>query len=277
MQAHNDPFAGDDETGERPRSLEDWLSALAETTTFYTRMPLGQFAWRRWSPAACIPVVPVIGLGVGLAAGIAFAIAQGLGAAPLLAGFIAVAVSIGLTGALHEDGLADSADAFGPSDLDVGRRLEIMRDSRIGTYGALALILSVGTRVAALAEMAAGAGLLALAAAHVLSRAAIAWPLHHAAPARRDGLGAAHGRPAPGDLGLTLAIGGGLAFLLLIGRVPAAAILAPIAAVGLALACTWAMRRRVGGHTGDTLGATQQIVEIGVLAVCAFCIEAARR
>src|SRR6185295_15551536 len=144
--------------------------------------------------------------------GIAFAIARGFGAEPQLAAYVALAVSIAITGALHEDGLADCADAFGTANIDVGRRLEIMRDSRIGTFGGLALILSVGARVAALAEMAAGAGLLALAAAHVLSRAAIAWPLHHAAPARRDGLGAAHGRPAAGDLGLTLAIGGGLAF-----------------------------------------------------------------
>lgn len=277
MQGHNDPFYPADDPGDRPRSPEDWLSALAATAAFYTRLPLGSLAAQRWSPAACLPAVPVVGLGVGLVAGIGFALARGLGAEPLLAGLIALALAAAVTGALHEDGLADSADAFGPSGLGTVRRLEIMRDSRIGTFGALALIFSVGLRGAALAEMAAGAGLLALAAAHILSRAAIAWPLYYAEPARPDGLGAAHGRPAAADLALTLTVGGVLAFLLLIGRVPTAAILAPVVALGLAVVCTSIMRRRIGGYTGDTLGATQQVVEIGVLVVCAFCIAAGQR
>jgi adenosylcobinamide-GDP ribazoletransferase len=262
-------------SSERPRSFDDWLSALAETAAFYTRLPFGR-ATRRWSPAAALPVLPVIGLGIGLAAGLAFAVAQGLGAAPLLAGVIALAVSAVLTGALHEDGLADSADGFGPSGIDAERRLEIMRDSSIGVFGACALILSFGMRAAALAELGAGAGLLALAAAHVLSRAAMAWPMMALAPARSDGLGAAQGRPGDGDVWLTLAIGGALAFLLLIGRITGAAILAPIIAVALAIGCAAIMRRRVGGYTGDTLGATQQAVEIGVLVVCALCVEAWR-
>ena len=262
-------------SSERPRSFDDWLSALAEAAAFYTRLPLGH-ATRRWSPAATLPVLPIIGLGVGLAAGLAFAVAQGLGAGPLLAAFIALAVSAILTGALHEDGLADSADGFGPSGIDAERRLEILRDSSIGVFGACALILSFGARAAALAEFGAGAGLLALAAAHVLSRAAIAWPMMALAPARSDGLGAAQGRAGDADVWLTLAIGAALGFLLLIGRIPGAAIFAPIVALAVAIGCAAIMHRRIGGYTGDTLGATQQAVEIGVLVVCAFCVEAWR-
>ena len=254
----------------RPASFEDWISALQSAAAFYTRLPFA--GARHWPQAAILPVLPVLGLAIGLGIGLVLALAHWLGAASLLAACLAVTAGVLLTGALHEDGLADTADGFGPAAIDAERRLEIMRDSRIGTYGGCALVLSLIARVAALAELPPGMALLALVAAHSLSRAALAWPLLQLPAARADGVAAAQGRPGEADSLLTMAIGAAIGFLFLIGRSPAAAILAPLAAAATALLCTQLMRRRIGGHIGDTLGATQQIVEIAVLATCAFCI-----
>jgi adenosylcobinamide-GDP ribazoletransferase len=227
---------------------------------------------RYWPQSAILPALPVLGLGLGLALGMVLVLAHWLGAGPLLGACLAVLASVLLTGALHEDGLADTADGLGPALLDAGRRLEIMRDSRIGAFGACALVLSLAIRMAALAQLAPGTALLSLVAAHALSRAALGWPMLQLAPARTDGLAASQGRPGEADVWLTLAIGVAIAFLFLIARAPLASILAPVAAGAAMLLCTSAMRRGIGGHTGDTLGATQQVVEIVVLVVCALVV-----
>jgi adenosylcobinamide-GDP ribazoletransferase len=265
--------------GDAPRTPEDWLLALGEAAGFFTCLPVGTTA-RRFRLADTLPVWPVVGLGIGFAAGIDLAIARWLGAAPWLAAVVGLLTGVVLTGALHEDGLADTADALGAPGADRARRLDILRDSRIGAFGALALIFSLLLRAAALAQVAAVAGagvaLLALAAAHALSRAAMAWPVNASSPARSDGLGAGIGIPEPAIAGWALAAGGALGFLCLLGVSPLAALLAPALAVALAAGATAVLRERFGGYTGDTLGATQQLIEVAILSLAALCTGGAR-
>lgn len=277
--ASENPDPDGSRPGAAPRTPEDWLQALGEAAAFFTSLPLGRQA-PRFRPGDVLPVWPVVGLAIGLAAGIDLAVARWLGAAPWLAATIGLLTGVVLTGALHEDGLADTIDAFGAPNADRARRLEILRDSRIGTFGALAIAFSLLLRVAALAQVAAAAGagaaLLALAAAHALSRAVMVWPVNSSRPARSDGLGAALGRPDAAIAGWTLAIGGGLSFVCLIGVAPLAALLAPPLAVALAAGATAVARERIGGYTGDTLGATQQVAEIAVLVLVALCVGGGR-
>jgi adenosylcobinamide-GDP ribazoletransferase len=275
MASENPTPAGDGP----PRSVADWLQALGEAAAFFTSVSLRAGA-PRFRPADTLPVWPVVGLAIGLAAGIDLAIARWLGAAPWLAATIGLLTGVVLTGALHEDGLADTTDAFGAPNADVARRLDILRDSRIGVFGALAIGFSLLLRVTALAQVAAvagsGAGVLALAAAHALSRAVLAWPINAATPARGDGLGAGLGVADTTVAAWTLAIGGALAFLCLLFVSPLAALLAPPLAVALAAGATTVMRERIGGYTGDTLGATQQVVEIVLLILAALCVGPGR-
>ncbi|WP_102110440.1 adenosylcobinamide-GDP ribazoletransferase, partial [Oceaniglobus roseus] len=170
-----------------------------------------------------------------------------------------------LTGGLHEDGLADTVDGFW-GGWTRERRLEIMADSRIGTYGVIALVLSLGLRWSALATLfAAGIGWGALIAAAALSRVPMAALSCALPPARPSGLSARVGRPAQSTVGLAL-----LAALLL--AIPCAG--APVlpAAVLIALAASGLARlalRRIGGQTGDVLGAAQQLAETTALIVFA--------
>ena len=188
----------------------------------------------RWQLADVLPVLPFIGAGVGLAAGLVFAIVRGLAGPGWLAGVLAVGAAIVITRALHEDGLADTADGLGPHALEPARRLEIMRDSRNGTFGVLALALSVLIKVACLAQFSGSTGLVVLIAAHALSRAVIAYPLLAFSPVQADGLGAQAGKPTDNDVWLTIGLGAALAFLLLLGKGFFVALLAPIAAMAAA-------------------------------------------
>jgi adenosylcobinamide-GDP ribazoletransferase len=177
-----------------------------------------------------------------------------------------------ITRALHEDGLADTADGLGPHALEPPKRLEIMRDSRNGTFGVLALALSVIIKVACLAQFSGATGLVVLIGAHALSRAVLAWPLLAFSPVHSDGLGAQAGKPTDNDVWLTVAIGAGLAFILLLGKGFFVAILAPAAAIAVAWFASRWIAQRIGGYTGDTLGAVQQKAEIAFLIVAALLI-----
>ena len=217
-------------------------------------------------------VMPLAGALIGLVGAVAFWLSAALGLPPLVSGLVAVAATILFTGAFHEDGLADTADGFGAA-AERARRLEIMRDSRTGTYGALALILSVGLRAAALAAIAAsGAGAVAggvagaLISAHALARALPPAVMAWAPLARSDGLAAGAGRPEPAQAWLALGLGALIALLLLdFGTAVAAMAAAGLAAGALVLLA----RARIGGYTGDVLGAIEQIGEVAVLLAVA--------
>jgi adenosylcobinamide-GDP ribazoletransferase len=258
--------------GRRPSSFDEWLQAFKEQASFFTGLKLNAGA-PRWQLADVLPVLPIVGAGVGLAAGLLFAIVRGVAGPGWLAGVLAVGAVVLITRALHEDGLADTADGLGPHALEAARRLEIMRDSRNGTFGVLALALSVLIKVACLAPFSGATGLVVLIAAHALSRAVLAWPLLAYSPVHQDGLGAHAGKPTDNDVWLTIGIGALLAFLLLLGKGFFVALLAPIVAIAAAWFASRWIAQRIGGYTGDTLGAVQQKAELAFLVVATLMIS----
>ncbi|MBM3549948.1 MAG: adenosylcobinamide-GDP ribazoletransferase [Alphaproteobacteria bacterium] len=239
----------------------DWIASLRlELTTslaFLTRLPI-----RLDQPlplAEAVRGFPLAGTLIGAIAAIVLTLAHWVGIPALPAALLAVGAAIMATGALHEDGLADSADGLF-SGASRERVLEIMRDSRIGTFGALALILSVGLRASALSVLVEGAA--ALIAVHALSRAWLPWLMRNGSLARSDGLAASAGRPEGDDV--LWAAGFGVVIAMIgIGIGPA--LLAAAVSVACALGVAALARWRLGGYTGDTLGAAQQAAEIGAL------------
>ncbi len=201
---------------------------------------------------------PLIGALLGIAAGLAFAIATGLGLPVLVAGVIAIALLALATGALHEDGLADMADGFGGGH-NAEKKLAIMRDSRIGAYGVITLVLVLAAKVGALADLAdIGVVMSSLICAAAASRAAMPAMMRWLEPARSDGLGAAAGRPAAEHVWTGIVIAAILCVLLLTWSGVVAMLIAALSAMAVGVLA----RRQIGGHTGDVLGATQQISEL---------------
>ncbi len=249
-----------DEVDLRPAA---WWQDFALATMFLTRLRLpmresaGMGALKRASR-----MFAVVGLFVGLAGGIVYAIAIELGFASWIAATLAVGATILLTGALHEDGLADMADGFaGGASRD--EKLAIMRDSRIGSFGTLALIFSVLFRVAAIASLAdIGIVMAALIAGHAASRAAMTAVMHALPNARSDGLSAGVGRPDRIAAVIGLAVVAVAALVLLQG----AGLLAIIVAAGAAAGVAWLAQRQIGVQTGDVLGATEQSAQTAFLA-----------
>jgi len=229
---------------------------------FFTRLPVDPRARDDWKLADSAWAFPLVGAGIGATAALVFLLAQLLGLADLLAGLLAVLASVAITGALHEDGLADTADGlFGSHDREA--RLAIMRDSRHGSFGVLAIVLSVLLRAAALAAIGDVIhGGLALIAAHAASRAALPGVMWALPPARADGLGATAGIPRPAGVATAAAIG---AVVTLTALGPMRGAIA-LCIAGLAIfAVAQFAQRRVGGHTGDILGAIEQTGEIVML------------
>ena len=238
------------------RVLPDLLSAFA----LLTRLPLPD---HKASGAGSAWAWPLVGAVLGaMAAGVASA-ALWLGVTPGVAAALVLATLALLTGGLHEDGLSDTADGlFGGWTKQ--RRLEIMKDSRIGRYGMLALLLVTLARWSALtALLVFGGHWAALIATGAVSRAPMALMMTLLPNARGEGLSHATGRPsqAVAWVGLTLATAisvglGGWAGLALPAVALVAAVLVSISAL-----------RRIGGQTGDILGATQQLAEVACLAL----------
>jgi adenosylcobinamide-GDP ribazoletransferase len=178
-----------------------------------------------------------------------------------------------LTGALHEDGLADVADGFGGGESREVK-LAIMRDSRIGSYGVLALFFALVLKVFAIASVVVGTsiwgGLAAIVASAALSRAASAGLLHVLPPARRDGLSFEAGRPGRSTVlqaaGLAVAVS--LVFLWPYSLALGLLLLPLAAAAGLAMTA-WLADRQIGGQTGDVAGAAQVVSEVLVLLAAA--------
>lgn len=242
-----------------------WFADLRATLVFLTRFPVEAGAG---DLARATRVFPVVGALVGLVGGIGYAVALELALPRLLAAALAVGLTILITGALHEDGLADSADGFG-GGRDEASRLAIMKDSRTGAFGVLALGLSLIARVAALSALGAGAGVAALIAAHALARGVLPMAMARGRLAREDGLAVSAGRPRESDALLAAGLGA-LIGLFALGF---GAGLVPILATGLvAIGVMRFARRRIGGYTGDLLGTVEQLCEIAVLAVAASAV-----
>ncbi len=246
---------------------------VADALRFFTVLPLSgrearDFAFERFAFERFAWAAPVAGAAVGLVGALTLAVADGIGLPPFVAATLAVASLIGAAGGLHEDGLADVADGFG-GGRGREQKLAIMRDSRIGAFGAAALALSLMVRVGALSaliplglKIAAGGLVLAAAA----SRAGALVPLALLSPARPDGAGAAAGRLPTPSLGR--AWGVALMLALVVGLAATglqAALVALVGAAAGAAAMTALARRQIGGQTGDVAGAAQQWAEIAAL------------
>lgn len=239
------------------------LADLAAAFSLLTRLPVPASQGAP-SPRAAW-AWPVAGAAVGALAALATSAALALSLPAGVAAALALLVAALLTGGLHEDGLADTADGLMGGQTRE-RRLEIMKDSRIGSFGALALLLVTLARWSALAALIAGGPYVAaLLAAGALSRAPMAVIMALLPNARGSGLSQLTGRPAlpTAALAAALALAAGLA---LVGwQALAAAAVAAVLCAGLALSA----RARIGGQTGDILGASQQIAEAAVLALIA--------
>jgi adenosylcobinamide-GDP ribazoletransferase len=249
--------------------LDTFVTDLRAALAFLTRVPvewLGTDASVRPDFRRAAAVFPLAGCLVGILGGIVLVLAHSLGVPPLVCAALAVVATMMLTGGLHEDGLADVADSFGGSTSE--RRLEIMHDSRIGSYGAAALFSSLIIRVACLASlMAAGAvhAAIALVLAEGISRAALVRMWHELPAARPNGLAHDTGPPDHTAMVLALAMAGVLAIL----GIPVVGLRAAVLAAVLAAFATYIFTRvtaqAIGGRTGDTLGACQQVALVAWL------------
>ena len=245
--------------------FEDRVQEIKASLAFCTRLPLlhdtptggsdvGKAAW----------AFPIAGIVVGLIGALVYGVTHHFGVPAWPAAALSVVATLLATGCLHEDGLADTADGFGGGKTRE-RKLEIMRDSRIGTYGVCALVLSLLLRVGALASFPnAHLAVWALIAAHGGARATMPALMVLLPPARSDGLSFAAGAPS----------GQSVAVAALIGFVVLAICLHPLGgvvtvvylAVAVAL-IAWLSRRQIGGQTGDVCGALEQVSEIVILLV----------
>ena len=242
------------------RALDD----LKTATAFLTRLPLA--APEGASIARAGWAFPLIGLAVGALGGLVYELTLSFGLTPFIAAMLAVAATMLITGALHEDGLADTADGFGGGTTPA-RKLEIMRDSAIGAYGVLALIVTFSLKVGALASI--GDPLLAaiaLMTAHIAARAVLPAFMFAVKPARADGLSAHAGQPPVRSVAIAAALG---VLALGVGLDPVKGVAALLLLVLASLILARLTLRQIGGQTGDVLGALEQCAEILVILTAA--------
>ncbi len=237
------------------------LRAVAVAFGFLTRLPVPAVEPRAGDLQRALPIFPVVGLVVG---GLAAAVYAGLWwlLPPLPAATVAVAVAVAVTGAFHEDGLADVFDGFF-GGYEPTRRLAIMRDSRIGTFGGAALVLSLVLRVGLVASLAPVAAAVALVSGHVLGRGSILLAVRLGRPAEPTSSSAAVAAPA-GPVGTT--VGAVLALAPVAVLTGAWAVVLVAVATVVTIGAVALARRKVGGLTGDVLGATNQLVHLATMA-----------
>jgi adenosylcobinamide-GDP ribazoletransferase len=247
------------------------LADLVAAFMLLTRLPVARLRQGGGPPdiARCVWAFPIVGVAVNGAGGLVYWLAHAARMPPLLAAAWALVAILIITGAFHEDGLADTVDGLGGGTTSA-RKLEIMRDSRIGTYGAAALFLSLTVRTAAIATVGPPwAVLTAMIVAGVLGRSAMIVPPLVLSPARADGMGASIAKPraisATAGLGL-----GVIASVVLLPALLAAAVL--VLGFGASLVLATIARRQLGGYTGDILGAAEVVAESIVLTLMASAL-----
>lgn len=241
---------------------------LVVAARFSTRVPLPAVDARAEDLRRASAAFPLVGLVLAVAATAVRAVA-GPWWGPAAATIVAVGVVVAVTGALHEDGLADTADGLWGGD-EPARRLAIMRDSRLGTYGVVALVGTLGLRVALLAPLGVGGFARAVVCGHVLGRAAMLVAVRVLPPAGGWSSEQMHG--GPGRAGLAVA---GVTTAVAVAA--ATGLWAPLivaAAGGVATLIMWLLRARLGGFTGDALGAVSQVVDLAALAAVAPLVGA---
>ncbi|WP_037309322.1 adenosylcobinamide-GDP ribazoletransferase [Ruegeria halocynthiae] len=233
-----------------------------------TRLPVPRLPEKVFARQAdAVWAFPVVGLVIGaLACAVGWAaVALHLPATACAIGLIAVMILT--TGAMHEDGLADTIDGFW-GGFTPERRLEIMKDSHIGAYGVLGLILSQFLRIAIVATLLSAGAFTAILAACILSRAFMPVLMVALPNARNSGLSHSVGGPKVG----TAAIGLGVAVTCAAFLMGSAAIIPTLVAALTVAAFAQLAKTKINGQTGDVLGATQQLVELSFLTAAAAAL-----
>jgi adenosylcobinamide-GDP ribazoletransferase len=246
--------------------MNDWLDDFRTAVAFLTRLPMPH-------PDGATPqnfvrahrMFPVVGALIGAVVGLLCLGLRYIGVPDLAAAALALGGSAILTGALHEDGLADVADGFG-GGRNLESKLEIMRDSRLGTYGAMILLVSFAAKLSALAAIPDSHVVPALIAAHALARGVLPAMSMNLPYARKDGLARNAGQPDA----VTSVIAGGLALVIALLTLSWTNALCAALAAGLsAFAIARLAMRQIGGQTGDVLGGAEQVSETAILVLLA--------
>lgn len=249
------------------RRLGEGVRLIMVATQFSTRLPLPAVELRAGDLRRASAVFPLVGVVLALVATAVRALV-GPWWGPAVATIVAVGVVTAVTGALHEDGLADTADGLWGGE-DAGRRLEIMRDSRLGAYGVLALAGALGLRVALLAPLGVGGFARAVICGHVLGRAAMLAAVQALPPA--GGWSSEQMSGGPGRAGLAVA---GVTSAVAVVAASGLWVLPVVAAAGgVTGLLVWLLRARLGGFSGDALGAVAQVVDLAALAALSALVQ----
>ena len=247
------------------RSLS-FLSRIPVNDIFFEddHRPLGQM----------VRAFPVAGFLIALPPACLAALLAWAHADPLMSSAIVLGVATLITGALHDDGLADTADGFGGGRTK-DRVLDIMKDSRIGTYGAIALVLSFLIRAAAIAALMRVLSPFGIAACLIatacFTRGLLVWHWQALPPAREGGIASMAGQPGERERKGAITYGFGIAvFACLPFFSPPFLVVVLAALFGVTHLFNRLCDRKIDGHTGDTIGATQQITEIVMLVALAL-------
>lgn len=254
-------------------SWPGWLAATAQCVRFYSRLPVPRLPGE--APGDAVPdfrvlprAVPFASLLIALPSTLVLSAAYWLGLGETIAAILAITAAVIVTGAFHEDGLADCADGFF-GGYTVERRLTIMTDSRVGTFGASALALSLLLRAALLGSLlafGAGPSAVAMLGAAAWSRSSALGILAVLPPARPGGASASVGRPTRATVAVACALSAVIAFgLAFAGGLPAVALalgllLGVVAVIGVGRLSL----SKIGGQTGDVAGAAQQLCELAI-------------
>ena len=236
--------------------INQFLLALS----FLTRLPIGKRDFVGLKLANSAWAFPLVGAIVGAWGWAVYASSLSIGISPIISAWLAIFSQIILTGGLHEDGLADTADGLA-SGRNQEQKLAIMRDSRIGSYGVVALLIAISLRANAIAIFPAHS-LLFFMAAGATSRALMVILMRGSANARKDGLSASAGRPTGKQTIFSLLVG---FFSLFIATSFLKAIFCVIIIAIIFFVIREITRKNFGGITGDVIGASQQIIEVALL------------
>lgn len=240
---------------------------MRDAASFLTRVPLHRSVGEP-NMSTAVPWFPAVGLVLGLIQGGIYVGLYEVSTPPLAAAISAAVLGL-LTGAFHHDGLADMADAFG-GGWTPEQRLEILKDSRLGTYGVTALIFVIVVEIAALSALQGWVALTAAVAAHTVSRAVASFMMIIAKPARDSGLGVDYlnGLSRPAVIGSSMLVAAGAVVLLGVAAVPLV-----VAAYGSGVLIVRLGTSKIGGISGDVLGAVQQISKIVTLVVVVIAAD----
>ena len=240
--------------------IQKFLLALS----FFTRIPIGKRGFGSLTLAQAVAAFPMVGAVIGLLDGGFYLAMLALELPAIISAWLTIGFHLLLTGGLHEDGLADTADGLA-TGRDRSQKLAIMRDSRIGSYGVLALITIISLRANIMAGFTGSfTTLLIFIAAAASSRSFLAFLMYNLQYARDSGLAVRAGKPTLNDSLIAIALG--FITLLITGKILAALIAICVLAI-IYIIIKYITSKNFGGITGDTLGASQQISEVLLLLI----------